>query len=70
MPTFLRNMLSSSSGTEVTSQGSRVVSGTINIPLLPCLTTTAPENGYMFLRNVGIDLQIHMAPKPNTSTTT
>jgi hypothetical protein len=24
----------------------------------------------MFLRNVGIDLQIHMAPKPNTSTTT
>jgi hypothetical protein len=33
--------------------------------------TSVPENGdIMFLRNVGIDLQIHTAPKPKTSTTT
>jgi hypothetical protein len=38
-------------------------------PPLPCLVTLAPENGdSMFLRNVGIDLQIHTAPKPKTST--
>jgi hypothetical protein len=36
---------------------------------LPCLVTSAPEDGDMFLRNVGIDLQIHTAPKPETSTT-
>jgi hypothetical protein len=28
------------------------------------------ELNLMFLRNVGIDLQIHTAPKPKTSTTT
>jgi hypothetical protein len=33
--------------------------------LLPCLVTSAPGDGDMMsLRNVGIDLQIHMAPKP------
>jgi hypothetical protein len=32
---------------------------------------SAPEDGdSMFLRNVGIDLQIHTASKPKTSTTT
>jgi hypothetical protein len=39
-------------------------------PLLPCLVTSAPEDwDSMFLRNVDIDLQIHTAPKPKTSTT-
>jgi hypothetical protein len=39
--------------------------------VLPCLITSAPEDGdSMFLRNVGIDLRIRMAPKPKTSTTT
>jgi hypothetical protein len=34
------------------------------------LVTSAPEYGdNMFLRNVGIYLQIHTAPKANTSTT-
>jgi hypothetical protein len=28
------------------------------------------EDGDMFLRNVAIDLQIHKAPKPKTSTST
>jgi hypothetical protein len=37
-------------------------------PLLPFLVTSAPGDGDgMFLRNVGIDLQIHTAPKPKTS---
>jgi hypothetical protein len=37
-------------------------------PVLPCPVTSAPENGdSMFLQNVGIDLQIHMAPKHKTS---
>jgi hypothetical protein len=41
------------------------------IPLLPCLVTSAPEDGGgMFLRNVRIDLKIHTIPKPKTSTTT
>jgi hypothetical protein len=40
-------------------------------PLLPCLVTSTPEDGdSMFLWNVGIDLQIHMMPKPKNSTTT
>jgi hypothetical protein len=35
--------------------------------LLPFLVTSTPEDGdSMFLRNVGIDLQIHAAPKPKT----
>jgi hypothetical protein len=40
-------------------------------PPLPCLVTSAPEDGdSMLLRNVGIDLQIYTTPKPKTSTTT
>jgi hypothetical protein len=36
-------------------------------PLLPCIVTSVPEDGDgMFLRNVGIDLQIHTAPKFKT----
>jgi hypothetical protein len=36
-----------------------------------CLATSTPEDGgSMFLRNVGIGLQIHTAPKPRISTTT
>jgi hypothetical protein len=38
---------------------------------MTCLVTSATEDGdSMFLRNVGIDLQIHTTPKPKTSTTT
>jgi hypothetical protein len=34
-------------------------------------SSPAPEDGdSMFLRNVGIDLPIHMVPKPKTSTST
>jgi hypothetical protein len=40
-------------------------------PQLPCPVTSSPEDGdSMFLGNVGIDLQIHTAPKLKTSTTT
>jgi hypothetical protein len=50
-------MLSSYSGARVTSYG----------PLFRCLVTSAPEDGdRMFLRNVGIDLQVYTALKPNT----
>jgi hypothetical protein len=36
-------------------------------PLIPCLVISAPELGdSMFLQNVSINLQIHMAPKPKT----
>jgi hypothetical protein len=39
-------------------------------PLLPCLVTSAPEDGdSTFRRKVSIGLQIHMAPKPKTSIT-
>jgi hypothetical protein len=38
-------------------------------PLLPCPVTSAPEDGViLFLRNVGIDLWIYMAPETKTST--
>jgi hypothetical protein len=38
--------------------------------LFPYLVTSAPEDGNsMFLRNVGIDLQIYTALKPQTYTT-
>jgi hypothetical protein len=56
---FRRNKLSPSSGAEVTR------------PEEQGLRQRAPEDGNsMFLRNVGIDLQIHTTPKPKTSTTT
>jgi hypothetical protein len=49
-------MLSLSSGAEMTR------------PLLPCLVTSAYEDGgSTFLRNVGIDLKINTVPKPKTS---
>jgi hypothetical protein len=58
MLTFQRNMLSLSSGAEVTRQGSSLV-------------TSAPENGdIMFLQNIGIELRIRTAPEHKTSTTT
>jgi hypothetical protein len=66
-------MLPPSSGAEVRMQGSRGVyigPEKQGCALLPCLVTSAPEDGdSMFLRNVGISLQIHGA-KPKTSTTT
>jgi hypothetical protein len=38
--------------------------------LFPYLLTSAPEDGdSMFLRNVGIDLQIHTVPEPKPLTT-
>jgi hypothetical protein len=51
-------MLSISSGAEMAR------------PLLPCLVTSASEDGgSTFLRNVGIDLKINTTPKPKTSDT-
>jgi hypothetical protein len=37
-------------------------------PILPYFFTSALEDGdSMFIRNVGIDLQINTAPKPKTT---
>jgi hypothetical protein len=70
MLTFRINMLSPSSEAEVTREGSRGLIQDLKSKGWGKGLASTPEDGdSLFLRNGSIDLQIHMAPKPKTSTT-